>query len=60
MSLGGGIGLAVPLGDKVVLDFLGGYNSVSVKANYRNEHNERTVTGTIGVKLGLTVFIGEI
>lgn len=59
MSLGGGIGIAAPLGDKVTLDVLAGYTSLTVKDKEDNEDNYRTVIGTLGLKIGFTVFLGS-
>ncbi|MEN8137482.1 MAG: outer membrane beta-barrel protein [Bacteroidota bacterium] len=59
MSFGGGVGIAAPLGDKVTLDFLAGYNSLTVKDKEDNEDNERMVIGTFGLKVGFTVMLGS-
>ena len=52
-----GIGLGIPLGDKVSFDALLGYQSYIYKAKEDNENNERSIIGTYGLKLGLTVFL---
>lgn len=58
-AYGGGAGLAIPLGDKVTFDFLAGYNSTTIKDKDDNPDNERTVSGTFGIKFGFLVFIGK-
>ena len=58
-AIGGGAGVAVPLGDKVTFDLLIGYNSYEEKDKEDNEDNFRTVTGTFGIKFGFIVFIGK-
>ena len=57
-SIGGGVGVAAPLGDKVTLDIMAGYQSITIKADENNDDNDRTVTGTIALRLGFTVFLG--
>jgi hypothetical protein len=59
MSIGGGIGLAAPLGERVTLDVLAGYNSLTVKTKENNEDNDRSVSGTIGIKIGFTILLGS-
>lgn len=59
MSIGGGIGIAAPLGDKVTLDVMAGYNSLTVKKKEDNKDNDRTVIGTIGLKIGFTILLGS-
>ncbi len=58
MMFGGGVGLAAPLGERVVLDVLAGYSSFTEKDKENNDDNERTVFNTLGLKLGLTIFLG--
>jgi len=55
-NVGAGIGL--PLGEKVVLDMALGYQSMSFKQKEDNENNYRTVIGTLGLKVGIIVFLG--
>lgn len=57
-SIGGGAGLAVKLGDKVTFDILAGYNSMTEKAKQNNPYDQRTVQGTLGVKLGFVAIFG--
>ncbi len=59
MSIGGGIGLAAPLGDRVTFDVLAGYNSLTVKDKEDNDDNYRTVIGTLGLKIGFTILLGS-
>lgn len=56
---GAGLGLAVPLGEKVTFDALAGYHAYINKDKEDNDNNERLVAGTIGLKLGFTVFLGS-
>jgi len=58
MSIGGGIGLAAPLGERVMFDVLAGYNSLTVKDKEDNDDNDRTVIGTLGLKIGFTILLG--
>lgn len=58
-SFGGGFGLAAPLGERVMLDILAGYNSLTVKDKEDNEDNDRTTIGTVGIKLGFTISLGS-
>ncbi len=59
MSFGGGIGIAAPLGERITLDVLAGYNSLTLKSKEDNPNNERIVVGTLGVKLGFTIILGS-
>lgn len=52
-----GIGFGIPMGDKVTFDALIGYQSHIYKDKEDNEDNSRFIVGTIGLKLGLTVFL---
>ena len=58
-SVGGGAGIAIPIGDRVTFDALLGYNSLTVYAPVNNTDNQRTVTGTFGLKLGFSVLLGS-
>ena len=53
-----GVGVAIPLGEKASFDTLVGYHSTTYKAKQENENNQRTIIGTIGFKLGFTLFLG--
>jgi hypothetical protein len=59
LSFGAGIGLAVPLGEKVMVDFLAGYRSATYKAKEDNEDNERRIIGTLGLEVGFTFLLGS-
>ncbi len=54
---GFGIGLGVPLGEKVTFDTLFGYQSFMYKAKEDNEDNFRSIVGIFGLKLGVTVLL---
>lgn len=54
---GFGIGLGVPLGEKISFDMLIGYQSYIYKEKEDNEDNLRFIVGTIGLKLGITVIL---
>jgi hypothetical protein len=57
-SFGGGLGVAAPLGEKVTLDFMIGYNSLTIKSKEDNPDDDRMVMGTFGIKVGFLVFLG--
>jgi hypothetical protein len=52
-----GVGLGIPMGEKVAFDALIGYQSHMYKEKEDNEDNIRHIVGTIGLKLGLTVLL---
>lgn len=54
---GFGIGLGVPLGEKVTFDTLLGYQSYMYKAKEDNDDNLRSILGTFGLKLGVTILL---
>lgn len=56
-QFGFGIGMGFPLGEKVSFDTLIGYQSHIVKAKENNEDNARDIIGSIGLRLGLTIFL---
>ena len=58
-ALGGGIGMAVPIGSKATFDVLAHYSSLRIEQNENNEDKNRSVIGTIGLKLGFVVFLGK-
>lgn len=58
-SVGGGAGVAIPIGDRVTFDALLGYNSLTVNDPENNTDNQRTVMGTFGLKLGFSVLLGS-
>ena len=57
-TLGVGAGIAVPLSEKFTFDVSLGYRSTIVKLKEDNPNDNRTVTGTFGLKLGVAFFIG--
>ena len=56
-QFGFGVGMGFPLGEKVSFDTLIGYQSHIIRAKENNEDNARDIIGTIGLKLGLTIFL---
>jgi hypothetical protein len=58
-SFGGGLGVAIPMGEKVSFDLMAGYNSFTIKDKEDNPDDERIVLGTFGIKLGITIFLGS-
>lgn len=54
---GGGVGAAVPLGNRVTFDAMLGYQSFKVKEK-DTEYDWDMSAGTIGLKAGFTVFFG--
>ena len=52
-----GFGLGIPMGEKVAFDALIGYQSNIYKEKEDNDDNLRYIVGTLGLKLGLTVFL---
>jgi hypothetical protein len=59
MSFNGGVGMAVPVGDRVAFELMGGYNWFRVKDKEDNADNERMVFGTVGMKIGVVVLLGR-
>lgn len=59
ISLGGGIGMAVPIGSKVTFDVMANYSSLSLKETKDNDDNFRTIVGTFGIKLGFLIYLGN-
>jgi len=58
-TMGGGAGIAIPIGDRVTFDALLGYNSLTVYEPQNNTDNQRIVKGTFGLKLGFLVLLGS-
>jgi len=58
-TLGVGVGIAAPLGEKITFDVSAVYSSTTVKQKDDNPNNVRTVTGAFGLKLGFTFFFGS-
>jgi len=60
INYGGGIGLAAPLGERVMVDVLAGYHSSSVKFSEDNENNERLISGILGLDIGFVILLGSM
>lgn len=58
-NLGGGVGMAVPIGDQVTFDGLMGFNSLVRKDKENNPDNERYVFNTFGLRIGFVVLLGS-
>ncbi|NTW23778.1 MAG: porin family protein [Lentimicrobium sp.] len=56
-SFSAGAGISAPLGEKVALDLMLGYLSMTMKDKEDNPDNERMVIGTFGFKFGVLVFL---
>lgn len=56
---GAGLGLAIPIGEKVSFDAVAGYHAYIHKDKEDNDNNERLVAGTIGLKIGFSVYLGS-
>lgn len=56
-SFSAGAGISAPLGDKVALDLMLAYLSMTMKDKTDNPDNERMVIGTLGLKFGVVVFL---
>ena len=54
-----GLGISIPLGEKVSFDTLVGYIHSSTKEKENNEYNDRHVVDTFGLKLGFSVYLGS-
>jgi hypothetical protein len=54
-----GLGISVPLGEKVSFDASAGYNNSVTKEKEDNENNDRLVRGNYGFKLGFSIFLGS-
>jgi hypothetical protein len=52
-----GIGLALPIGEKVSFDMMGGYISSAIKSKENNTDNSRIIINMIGIKLGLLLYL---
>ena len=59
LSIGGGVGAAILLGNHASFDVLLDYHSLTVKDKQDNIDNYRTVMGTLGLKVGFTIFFGR-
>ena len=57
--IGGGAGVAIPIGKRVTFDMMAGYNSLKFKEKEDNDDNYREIIGTFGFKFGFIVFLGK-
>ncbi len=53
-SFGGGVGIAVFLGERVALDILAAYNSLTIN---NKEDNSVEVKGSLGLRIGFTILL---
>jgi len=56
MSIGGGVGVAIPIGDRVAFDAMAGYNHLTFKEKDTGELAGKEKTGSFGLKMGFVVF----
>lgn len=54
-----GAGAAFIVSDRVTLDLLAGYSSYREKQKENNPNNYRTITGTLGMRFGISVYLGK-
>lgn len=59
INYGGGIGLAAPLGDRVMADLLLGYHSNIHKNRENNTDNLRTIMNSIGLNIGFVILLSS-
>jgi len=59
MTFGGGIGMAVPLGERLTFDAMAGYSSHISKDKEDNEDNVRNISNGIVIKFGFVVLLGQ-
>lgn len=58
-SFGGGVGMSVPLGEKVLFDLMAGYSWFTTKAKQDNPNDNRDVTGSLGFRVGFNLLLGS-
>lgn len=58
-SFGGGVGIAIPMGDKFCFDALLSYSNLTLKEDVRGIDRYGLKINSIGLKLGFTVFLGK-
>jgi outer membrane protein len=58
-NYGGGIGLAAPLGERVMADVMLGYRSLNMKYSQEEEYDQTTKTGTLGLSIGFVILLGS-
>ena len=51
-----GLGIALPIGEKVAFDFMGGYYHYVLRE--KNEYLKKTIQRTLGIRIGFSFFIG--
>ncbi len=57
-QLGGGVGVALPLGEKITFDVMAGYNRLTYKIKDEDPDNEyTTIYGSFGLKVGFTAYL---
>ena len=54
----GGVGIAIPVGDKFAFDLMGGYVTTTMKDKENNPNNARTILGTVAFKVGFHLYLG--
>jgi hypothetical protein len=59
LHYGGGIGLAVPIGERVMADVSLGYHLLLTKFSQEDENNDTTKTGTLGLNIGFVILLGS-
>lgn len=59
IKYGGGIGLAMPLSERVMVDVLAGYHALFQKDREDNADNMRTIMGTLGLNIGFVILLGS-
>jgi hypothetical protein len=57
LSVGTGIGIATPLGNKVSFDSLIGYSYGQSKEKEDNDSNEKLITNTILIRFGFSIYL---
>lgn len=58
-TYGGGLGVALPIGNKASFDIMLGYNSNTMKNKKDNEDNDRIVVGAFGMRFSFVFFLGK-
>jgi hypothetical protein len=56
-QFGIGLGIGIPLGDKVSFDTVLGYQTFIIKPKEDKKENYRKIIGTFGLRLGLSVLL---
>jgi len=58
LLMGLGVGAALPLGEKVTFDTMVGYSRTSWKEKDEDEGDNKQTSGSVGLKMGFTVYLG--